>query len=159
MTSRFLAFMLAVMSLIHASTTQSPPHNWLIAQQEANQLLFQLITSKQPRPATPWASPLKSSLKTAKSSPRGLLGSSPTTGGIRIHSPGVLAFEHLMLSEVDNQLVISNDTTVTGALNTATLNTGQGNNELYPMNQDMSTNASVQFATADVGMYMLSLFN
>jgi hypothetical protein len=48
---------------------------------------------------------------------------------------------------------------VSGALNTATLNTGQGNNELYPMNQDMSTNASVQFATLDVGMYMLSLFN
>ena len=96
MTSRFLAFMLAVMSIIHATTTHSPPHNWLIAQQEANQLLFQLITSKQPRPTTPWASPLNS-LKTAKSSPRGLLGSSSTTRGIRIHSPGVLAFEHLML--------------------------------------------------------------
>ena len=123
MTSRFLAFMLAVMSIIHATTTHSPPHNWLIAQQEANQLLFQLITSKQPRPTTPRASPLNS-LKTAKSSPRGLLGSSSTTrgirihsGGIRIHSPGVLAFEHLMLSEVDHRLVISNDTTVTGILN------------------------------------------
>ena len=116
MTSRFLAFMLAVMSIIHATTTHSPPHNWLIAQQEANQLLFQLITSKQPRPTTPWASPLNS-LKTAKSSPRGLLGSSSTTRGIRIHSPGVLAFEHLMLSEVDHRLVISNDTTVTGILN------------------------------------------
>lgn len=45
----------------------------------------------------------------------------------------------------------SNTITTTGAANAATLNTGQGDNELYDMNQNVLTTSDVQFDSFGVG--------
>lgn len=46
---------------------------------------------------------------------------------------------------------IGADFTTLGKLNSATLNTGQGDNELYAMNQDVETTDAVTFATVNTG--------
>lgn len=49
-----------------------------------------------------------------------------------------------------SSLDVSGNATILGTLDAPTLNTGQGDNELYAMNQDVQTSDSVTFDTLDV---------
>ena len=49
-----------------------------------------------------------------------------------------------------NTLSVSGNTTISGTLDAPTLNTGQGDNELYAMNQNVQTSDSVTFNALDV---------
>jgi hypothetical protein len=50
-----------------------------------------------------------------------------------------------------NSLTAIEDVTATGAMTCATVNTGQGDNELYAMDQNVRTTDAVSFATVDTG--------
>ena len=66
--------------------------------------------------------------------------------------PGRITANPLSINPGGQATTVGGTLGVTGALTAPTLNTGQGANELYAMNQDVETSDTVQFTSLGVGL-------
>jgi hypothetical protein len=85
------------------------------------------------------------------------IGAHTSFGGTRFYSNSDMATELFSVGDGDNHVRVANNLYVTSALTAATLNTGQGANELYDMNQNVLTTSNPTFNRVYISDYGYAL--